>query len=120
VPLIAVASSWRERATLAVASVGVPALLLAPFAAADLSGVLGLRHYSGFPGLGGISLAVQPTLVLRYLRGPVTISGTEHFVIAHGGLFALVVTAAVAALVLRSRPPVWEGEYVLFLLFFVA
>ena len=35
-------------------------------------------------------------------------------------MFALVVTAAVAALVLRSRPPVWEGEYVLFLLFFVA
>jgi hypothetical protein len=119
VPLIAVAPTRRDRVVLALSSVAVPALLLSPFAIADPQGVLALRRYGGFPGLGGISLLVQPTLVLRYLRGPVHISSAEQFLIAHGTTFALVATCAVAALVLRARLRPWRGEYVLFLSFFV-
>jgi hypothetical protein len=119
IPLLAIAPSVRDRVTLLLGTVAVPAVVLAPFAIADPHGVLTLGRYSGFPGLGGISLLVQPTLVLRHLRGPVYISGAEQFVIDHGKTFALLTTAAVAALIIRARPRLWQGEYALFIAFFV-
>jgi len=53
--------------TLVVAAVAVPAILLAPFFLADPSGASAVFDYSGAPGLGGLSLVLQPDLPADWL-----------------------------------------------------
>ena len=58
VPLL---RGWGERVRLAVIAFAVPGILLLPWLAANPSSLRAL-NYAGLPGVGGLSLAVQPSL----------------------------------------------------------
>jgi len=73
------ARSWREGIALAASAVGVLVVAMAPFLAVDSSSVLELRHYTGSPGLGGLSLVVQPDLAKMWLIGPVGLSAASRW-----------------------------------------
>jgi hypothetical protein len=84
----------------------VPALALAPFAIADPDGVWSLRHYSGAPGLGGISLLLQPDLAGKWLEDVLrTLSGPSQELFEHGSLLSGLALLVVGALLLRFRAP---------------
>jgi hypothetical protein len=102
--------SWRELAGLAVSAVAVPLIVVAPFLATTPHDVLRvLRGYHGYPGQGGLSLAVQPKLALPWLKGlhaaPVHYSQLTQHIFFHAGLVIDAVVVAVAAFLVRYRPP---------------
>jgi len=74
VPLIAVlallptARSRRETVVLVGAALALPLVVLAPFVIADASITARALRYHGGPGIGGISLLLQPNLVLAWFR----------------------------------------------------
>jgi hypothetical protein len=61
--LIPTAVDNRERIKLAIVTVAVPALAVLPFELAYTGTVHTILRYHGLPGLGGLSLMVQPHLV---------------------------------------------------------
>jgi Glycosyltransferase family 87 len=68
--LLPTARSWREARTLLACSVGVPVLSVIPFLAADAGPTWhSLTHNQGVPGIGGLSLLLQPGLVHTTVRG---------------------------------------------------
>ncbi len=75
--LLPSARGWREAVTLVVASIALPLLALAPFWAADAEAVRRMLRYNGLPGLGGLTLAVQPDLAEAWLRRPVGYNGVN-------------------------------------------
>jgi hypothetical protein len=59
--------SRRELVTLVAAAVAVPAVLLAPFALTTPRSVVDALKYRGLPGIGGLSMLVQPSLADSWL-----------------------------------------------------
>lgn len=106
--LIALLPSSRsvlEGAKLTVAAVALPLLLLSPFAVADPSGVATLADYSGAPGVGGLSLLLQPDLAADWLTGvPPQLDAASRTLYDLGGKFSLGVIAALAIFLVRFRP----------------
>jgi 4-amino-4-deoxy-L-arabinose transferase-like glycosyltransferase len=99
------ARSWREAAVLVGCAVAAPLASLAPFLAADPSGVLALRHYTGVPGMGGLSLVLQPDLAQSWLTRVVAPSGlTEWLSVKHASLVNGVAIAGFAVYGFRARP----------------
>jgi hypothetical protein len=99
------ARSRRELALLAVCAVAVPIVSLLPFLFADPSGVEGLRHYAGAPGMGGLSLVLQPNLAQIWLTQLVPLSGiTTWLFIHHAYLLNAAIVVAFGAYALRYRP----------------
>jgi hypothetical protein len=60
--LLPTAMSNRERLKLTIAAVAVPALIVLPFELVQHDTVHTILEYHGLPGLGGLSLLVQPSL----------------------------------------------------------
>jgi hypothetical protein len=99
------AQSRRELAQLAVAAAAVVLLAMAPFLIADGSGARHIVHYSGLPGMGGLSLVLQPDLAERWLTRVVEPSGLESWLfIRHSGLENAAVVLGFAAWAARRRP----------------
>ena len=101
--------SWRELAGLAVAAAAIPLIVIAPFLVTtpdDVTRVV--RGYHGYPGQGGLSLALQPNLGLPWLMGlgkaPVHYSQLTQHLFFHASLAINVVVIATAAFLARYRP----------------
>jgi hypothetical protein len=99
------ARSRREVVVLLASAAAVVLLTLIPFLIADSAGILGIRHYSGAPGMGGISLLLQPNLAQIWLTRPVALSGLERFLfLEHAWIPNALLLAAFAAYAARVRP----------------
>lgn len=97
--------SRREAAVLIGCALALPLATVLPFLVADSSGVDGLRHYAGSPGLGGLSLVLQPDLAQRWLTQWVNpTSLTRWLFIDHAGVYNALTMAAYGAYALRFRP----------------
>ncbi|HEX8742976.1 MAG TPA: glycosyltransferase family 87 protein [Thermoleophilaceae bacterium] len=117
--LIALAPSVRsprELAALTGAAVAVPLAMLAPFVAVDPGEVWGHLTYRGFPGLGGLSLLVQPDFPLFWQSGHAVPAGAgTTFLGDYGGVVAAAGILAAAALAARFRPDPLEAATVVWL-----
>lgn len=99
------ARSWRELAELVAAAAAVLVVSFAPFLLADSAAVLRIAHYTSVPGLGGLSLVLQPDLAQIWLTRLVRASGlTTWLFVRHAALENGVVVAAYAAYVGWFRP----------------
>jgi Glycosyltransferase family 87 len=114
------ARSWREAAKLVVAAVAVTALVLAPL---WLSGVNLHRviAYTGIPGLGGLSLVVDPALgwhwmtVVRPLLNGWLPNGDAQALQHASRWITLVALMAYTAFILRYRPAPVDAAVLLWL-----
>lgn len=111
IPLLPTARSWREAGALVAGAAAVPLALLAPFLIAQPHPTIdALRSYHGYPGQGGLTLALQPGLADRWLTGSVrhglqlnwaNRAINDHAFVVSGAIYAAV---AVGALRVRARP----------------
>ncbi len=114
--LIPTARDRREAITLAVAAVAVPIVMLAPFLIADLDGASAVFDYSGAPGLGGLSLVLQPDLAADWLTvDTLHLTGASQWLVDRQGLPAMIALAATAVFLLRYRPAARDGAVFLWL-----
>jgi hypothetical protein len=119
--------SRRELLTLVTAAAAVPLAMLAPFLAVDADAVWDHLTYRGFPGLGGLSLVVQPDYVLFWQAGHAPPSGAAtEFLLDYGGVVAAAGLLAAVALLARFRPGpldaaviVWLAVWLLGVNFFI-
>jgi|GEM_PF-5537384 len=105
----------RERITLTLSAVAVPALLLLPFAVANADGVRHALSYSGFPGGGGLALLADPGLAKHYL-GDGNIRPSNVFsgwLEAHAQWITVVTVVIVAVWLRRARIEPLDGCVVL-------
>ena len=115
-PLIVCARSRREAASLAGAAGAVMVVALAPWLAHDLGGTLDSLKNRGFPGLGGISLILNPGLTDAALRGTVPENtGLTEWLNLHGWLVPLAALSLVAVLLWRRRPDPVDGALLVWL-----
>lgn len=121
VALLGSARSVREGVTLVGAAAGVMVVSLAPFLISDFDGIRTAFSYSGAPGLGGISLLVQPelsTAVLTKRFDGLQVAGAIQALYDHGKILVAAALAAVAALTLRYRPAPVHAAVLLWLAFY--
>jgi hypothetical protein len=106
--LLALAPTARSRSELAIligSAVAVLAVSFAPFLIADSAAVLELRHYQGAPGMGGLTLVLQPDLAQIWLSREVVIEPVVRWLsISHAGPYNLAILAAFALYGWRYRP----------------
>lgn len=115
--LLPSARSLREGATLVLAAAAVLVVVLAPFLLADPHGVLGIRRYTGAPGLGGLSLVLQPGLAQLWLIHPVALSGLESWLfVHHPSLLNAGLLLCAGGYLAVYRPPPRHAAAVLWLL----
>ena len=101
--LLPTARDWREAGALVACALAVPLVLLAPFAVADLDGVRAMLRYNGAPGLGGLTLALQPDLAETWLRTPTEFNAINHWIFEHQRWVNLSVLGLTAVFLLRFR-----------------
>ena len=121
VALLGSARSVREAVTLVGAAAGVMVAAMAPFVLADADGVRTALSYSGAPGLGGISLLVQPelsTAVLTRRFDGVQAGTAAQTLYDHGKVLVVLALAAVAAFSFRYRPSAVQAAVLLWLAFY--
>ncbi len=121
-PLLPSARSWREAAKLVGSAAGVLALSFVPFLIVDPGGVASLRNYSGIPGLGGLSLVLDPSAASDWMTGTAIThrhTGVSLFVKDHAGLITLIGVLALAAFLFRYRPAPVDGAVLLWLVIYV-
>ncbi|MGI8608580.1 MAG: hypothetical protein ACR2MY_05030 [Candidatus Dormibacteria bacterium] len=119
--LLPSARSLREAVVLVVCAVGLPALLIAPFVLTNPTTTLYYLGYLGTPGLGGLSLALQPELAQVWLQyRPHTYSPATAFTVAHATLISRgVLLGAGGYVYLRRLSPlgaavlIWLAVYAL-------
>jgi hypothetical protein len=118
--LLPTATSWREGARLVAFTAAVPIILLVPFAIVDPAGVRDLASYAGAPGMGGISLVIQPDLANRWLtERPFELSGASELLLDHGSLFMGAVLLVAAAILIRLRTPPVAAAILIWLIVWV-
>lgn len=114
--------SRREAAVLVAVPAAMLLVALAPFLAADPEGTVTSLDNRGFPGLGGISLIVQPELARAAIEGIPADGWTRvtEFLMDRGGVIVAAMLAALGAFLLRHRPEplraavfLWLGLYAL-------
>jgi uncharacterized membrane protein len=108
--LLPTARDRREMVTLVVAAVAVPAILLAPFFLADPSGASAVFDYSGAPGLGGLSLVLQPDLPADWLTvDTLHLTSASQWLVDRQGLPLILALAAAFVFLMRYRPAARDG-----------
>jgi hypothetical protein len=109
--------SLREGVVLVSAALAVPAAALAPFFVAEPSGTATIFDYAGVPGLGGLSLVVEPSLAGDWLtnRMPLELSSWSQTLHDHAGLIVLVALAGTGLALLRYRPSAVDAAVLLWL-----
>jgi 4-amino-4-deoxy-L-arabinose transferase-like glycosyltransferase len=119
--LLPTARSNRERAELVGTAVAVPLVTILPFLARDPSGVLSIRRYTGIPGVGGLTMLVQPRLLRFWLYGDLVFpSAVVYRLMTYGStLLAAVLLVLLIALcwrrvdALTAATMTWLVVYVL-------
>lgn len=118
--LLPSARSVREGIRLVGAAAVVPLVAMAPFLIADPRGVIDSLGYAGAPGLGGLSLVVQPDLADSWLKEtPLEFSGATQVLYDGGSFLLLAALAALAAFLIRYRPPAVQAAVLLWLTVYV-
>ncbi len=114
-------ASRREGAVLLGTAVGLPVLLMAPWVVAEPHATIEALRYTGLPGIGGLTLLVQPSIADNWLLGAQNhLSALNNTLLdIRGPLLALSV-AAMAVLLVRRKPEpakaallAWLAVYVL-------
>ena len=126
-PLVAVlallpwARSRREAATLLVVPGAVLALAVAPFLIAHPHDTATSFENRGLPGLGGISMLVQPELARAAVSevNPGEANWATDFVLERGEIVVVLVVLATAAVLLRTRPDPVRGAVIAWLALYV-
>jgi uncharacterized membrane protein len=119
--LLPTARNGRERIALVAAAVAVPLVATAPWLIADPHGTTeALRSHRAVPGLGGLSLLVQPDLSKIWLgTGTARISGLNQWLVDQQTVIVALCTAPFAALVWRRKIAAPEAATILWLAFYV-
>jgi hypothetical protein len=117
VALVPTVRSPREGVTLVTAALAVPAAALAPFFLADPSGTATILSYSGGPGLGGLSLLVEPSLAGDWLTNntPLELSSASEALYDASGLIVALSVVAAGLFLLRYRPSAIDAAVLLWL-----
>ncbi|MGI8845045.1 MAG: glycosyltransferase 87 family protein [Thermoleophilaceae bacterium] len=122
VPLLAVlallphARSRREAAGLVSIAVVPVVIAFLPFALADPVGVETALRYRGVPGVGGLSLLVQPDLAETWITGaPQVLNGATRFLVDRGGLVLAAALVGALAYLYRRRPEPVVGAAIVYL-----
>ena len=119
-PLVVCARSRREAAWVVGAASAVMLVVLAPWLLADFGATVDSLKNRGFPGLGGVSLILNPDLTDAALRGTVPDNtGLIEFLNRHGWLFPVLALVATAVLLWKRRPPVLEAALIVWLVLMV-
>jgi hypothetical protein len=92
-------------------------LALAPFLAADHAGVLHALRYRGAPGLGGISLLVQPALATNWLTNAPGwhLTSISRAVNDYGGVLTAAALLAAGVLLMRHRVSAFPAAVIVWL-----
>jgi hypothetical protein len=112
------ARSTREAVRLFLAAVAVPVAFLLPFFISEPDAVAELRSYSGFAGLGGLNLVLDPGLASEWMTGNVEsqqLDGISLFLTDNAGLLVGIALIALAAFMLRHRPAPIEAAVLVWL-----
>jgi hypothetical protein len=119
--LLPSARTWRESIALVGAAGALFLAIAAPFLIADGRAMRAALGYVGGPGLGGLSMIVQPDLVKAFLLERFDIRASSATVALHDGASALVAVAVAAAgvLLLRFRERPIEAAVLLWLVVYV-
>lgn len=119
--LLPSARSWREALVLMATPAVVLLLGLAPFLIADPAGVRGAAGYTGVPGLGGLSLLVQPELAEAWLEGRgVELHEVSLFLLENATAVVAVALLPLCLLLARARPSAPDAAALAWLVLFVA
>jgi hypothetical protein len=113
--LLPTARGWREAAALLGAAVAVPLAFLLPFVIADPDGVRRMLRYNGVPGLGGLTLAVQPDLAEAWLRRPTGYNAVNTWIAEHQRIVNAAVVLGTGAFLLVRRISAERAAVVLWL-----
>jgi len=123
VPLVAVlallpsARSRREGVTALAAALVPVALSFVPFAVVDFAHVQEALRYRGVPGVGGISLLVQPELANFWIsNAPFAVpNGASSLLSDAGGAITAVALGAAIVFLFRRRPEPVVGIALLYM-----
>jgi hypothetical protein len=108
--------SPREAVTLVAAAAAVPLAFLAPFLAVDAGAVWDHLTYRGFPGLGGLSLLVQPDMPLFWQSGHAyEPNALSDALLDGGGVIVALGLVATAWLLFRFRPEPLDAAVIVWL-----
>lgn len=116
VALLPSSESARERLALVTAALALPVVSIAPFLAADWDGVTStFRSHRELPGMGGLSLVVQPELAESWLRTDrASLSGVSRWLLDNQGPVTGALMAPFVALAFLRRLPAWTAAALLF------
>jgi hypothetical protein len=122
--LLPSARDRREVLTTCVIAGAIPVLSLVPFALGDAHGVRQLSNYHGVPGLGGISLLVQPGFANQWLHlgdinGSLHVNRLNDILLHHGGPLTGLATLGAFGLLAWRRAPASIASLVLVLTLWV-
>ena len=120
--------SFREGLWLVGAAAMLPLAAMAPFLIADFDAVTRALRYTGAPGLGGLTMLMQPELSTANLTldfEGIEVGAVVRGIHARSGAIVLAGLAAVSALLFRFRPApvhaataIWLAVYVVSPAFF--
>jgi hypothetical protein len=115
-PLVVAARGRREAGWLVGGASAVMAVVLLPWLAADFGGTIDSLKNRGFPGLGGISLILNPDLTDAALRGTVPDNtALVEWLNRNGWIVPALLLVGVAVLLWNRRPPVMESALIVWL-----
>lgn len=114
--LLPTARSRREAATLLASATLVPLAMLGPFLAAAPAETIKMLYYAGAPGVGGLSLVLQPSLASGWiLHRPVVRSGITVFLADAAPFLAVGLILVIGAFLFIRRAAPREGAAMLWL-----
>jgi Glycosyltransferase family 87 len=114
--------SWREAVELVVTAVAVPVLSLVPFVISYHHTLKVIQSYRGVPGVGGLSLLVQPRLALSWYSGVrVTQNGAVSWLVTHAtGVELLALALTFAVLWWRRLDPIVSAALIYLVVYVVS
>jgi glycosyl transferase family 87 len=111
----------REAARLLVVMGAVLLAICAPYLVSQGGELVHALRYASIPGVGGLSLLVQPDLAKRLLMGgyPGEFSGASLTLYHHASTLVIAGLAVIGLFLLRFRPSAAEASVFLWLGFFI-
>lgn len=122
--VLATSRSRSETLRVTLSALVVPALALAPYLLRDPGRVVHALRYSGIPGVGGLSLVVQPSLADGWLAageagGSYTVSSHTMLLFRWSPVLVGLALAVTFVLLRARRVPVFEAAVLLWLVVYI-